>query len=170
MWKYRGRERPDFAVEPGEEQESVWDYPRPPRLEQDNRLVEVFFNSTRIASSCRALRMLETASPPTFYIPKEDVRTEQLIPVPGSSYCEWKGKASYWALRDNRGMGSVGWSYAKPNTPYEELKDHFSFYPSLLDCFVDGERVQPQPGSFYGGWITKEIVGPVKGEPGTGHW
>jgi len=114
--------------------------------------------------------MLETASPPTFYIPKEDVRTEQLISVPGGSYCEWKGKASYWALRENRGRGSVGWSYANPDAPYAEVKDHFSFYPALLDCLVDGERVQPQPGSFYGGWMTKEIVGPVKGEPGTGHW
>ena len=170
MWKYVGRERPDFAIEPKEGEESVWDYPRPPRLEQDRRTVEVFINAERIATSCGTLRMLETAHPPTFYIPKKDVRLEKLEILTGSSFCEWKGKASYWALASAPKKGAVGWNYANPSASYGELKDHFSFYPALLDCFVDGEKVRPQPGGFYGGWLTKEIVGPVKGAMGTGHW
>ena len=170
MWRYRGQERPSFASKPLEGQESVWDYPRPPRLEHDSRLVEVRRGDLVIGRTRRAKRLLETASPPAFYLPGEDVATDLLRPVPGSSMCEWKGAARYWGLADRPGDIPVGWSYPAPRAAFDELRGYFSFYPGRIECYVDGERVRPQPGGFYGGWLTGEIVGPVKGEPGTGHW
>ncbi|MDX1740204.1 MAG: DUF427 domain-containing protein [Rhodothermales bacterium] len=170
MWKYRGHSRPPFADEPRDGQESVWDYPRPPRLANDSRLVEVVSGSVIIARSTRTIRVLETASPPTFYIPPDDVAVDRLTPAAGASVCEWKGTAGYWALAGNADVGPVGWSYAAPRGEFEDIRDYFSFYPGRVACFVDGERVRPQPGGFYGGWLTDEIAGPVKGEPGTGHW
>ncbi len=170
MWKYRGQVRPDFAEEPGEGQESVWDYPRPPRVVQDSRLVEVRIGDTLVASTRSAIRILETASPPTFYLPARDVFSATLVPAPGSSFCEWKGAAQYWALADDPAKGVVGWSYKSPRAPFAAIRSHFSFYPEKLACHVDGERVRPQPGGFYGGWLTDEIVGPVKGSPGTSGW
>ena len=168
LWNYTGNGRPDFAVEPGPGQESVWDYPRPPALVDDARLVEVFDGDRRIASTRAALRVLETASPPTFYLPPESLDADALETVGGASFCEWKGAARYWALAGQ--AEPVGWSYPSPSPAFLRLRDYVGFYPGRLRCFVDGERVRPQPGGFYGGWITDEIVGPVKGEPGTGHW
>jgi uncharacterized protein (DUF427 family) len=170
MWKYRGKEKPDFAVAPGPGQESVWDYPRPPKLMPDPRQVEVFTADLRIASSQRCYRVLETASPPTFYIPPADIDWQHLRAAVGSSVCEWKGVASYWGLSTRPQLGAIGWSYPQPTPGFEEIKDYVSFYPAVLACFVAGERVRPQAGRFYGGWVTREIVGPFKGEPGTGHW
>jgi uncharacterized protein (DUF427 family) len=170
MWKYRGKEKPDFAVAPDPGQESVWDYPRPPKLMPDTRQVEVFTADQRIASSQSCYRVLETASPPTFYIPPADIDWQHLRAAAGSSVCEWKGVASYWGLSASPQLGAVGWSYPQPTPAFEEIKDYVSFYPAVLACFVAGERVRPQPGRFYGGWVTREIVGPFKGEPGTGHW
>ena len=170
MWKYRGQKRPDFAIEPKPGQESVWDYPRPPKLALDSRLVEVIFADQRIASSNKLYRVLETASPPSFYVPPSDVNWKYLSAAPGSSVCEWKGTARYWTLSLNPEAGVVGWSYPEPTPAFEKIRDYVSFYPNVLDCFVAGERVRAQPGKFYGGWITSEIVGPFKGEPGTGHW
>ena len=168
MWKFYGQHRPSFAAEPGSGQESVWDYPRPPVLAPDTRLVEVRFEDRLIARSERTVRVLETASPPTFYIPPEDVDMQQLRRESGGSLCEWKGRAAYWSVVD--GPGRSGWSYPDPTPEFEQIQDWFSFYPALLACTVAGERVEPQPGGFYGGWMTDEIVGPVKGEPGTGAW
>ena len=170
MWKYRGQKRPDFAEIPGPGQESVWDYPRPPKLEFDQRVVEVKFGVQVIASSHRSYRVLETASPPTFYLPPEDVNWELLSPASGSSVCEWKGVARYWVLSSNPSIGAVGWSYPRATPAFKAIRDYVSFYPATLACFVAGERVRTQPGSFYGGWITNEIVGPFKGEPGTEQW
>lgn len=170
MWKYRGQVRPDFADMPGPGQESVWDYPRPPKLSPDTRLVEVVCADRRIASSRMCVRVLETASPPGFYIPPADVDWQQLSAAAGSSVCEWKGTARYWALSSQPQQGAVGWSYPQPTPAFEQIKDFVSFYPAMVRCFVAGERVRPQPGRFYGGWITAEIVGPFKGEPGTGRW
>ena len=113
--------------------------------------------------------MLETASPPTFYIPPEDVIWDALVTTPGSSVCEWKGAARYWALTIAP-RTPVAWDYPRPRARFDMLKEHLCFYPGRIDCFVDGESVQPQPGNFYGGWITQDIAGPYKGEPGTGHW
>ena len=171
MWKYIGQKRPDFALEPGSGQESVWDYPRPPKLMPDTRLVEIYSADKILVSSNKTYRILETASPPSFYIPPHDVRIELLKVAPGSSVCEWKGAAKYWTLSsNNQKVGVVGWSYPDPKPAFEVIRDYFSFYPAALACYVSGERVRPQPGQFYGGWITSEVVGPYKGNPGTEHW
>ena len=170
MWKFTGKERPSFAVKPGPGEESVWDYPRPPALVSDTRLVEVKSGTLIIASTQNAVRILETASPPTFYLPPEDVNDEHLMRIAGRSFCEWKGAAGYWALRESQEVRAIAWSYQNPSTTFAQIKDYFSFYPAYLACYVGGERVRPQPGAFYGGWVTDEVVGPFKGESGTGHW
>jgi uncharacterized protein (DUF427 family) len=172
LWQHVGRERPAFALPTKAGQESVWDYPRPPRLAADSREVVVMAGSLEIARSRQALRLLETASPPGFYLPAQDVCTDCLVPASGSSQCEWKGQAAYWSvLLPGGGMlDRVAWSYAHPLAPYEAMAGFFGFYPQHLDCRVDGLRVQPQPGGFYAGWITPEVVGPFKGGPGSGGW
>ena len=170
-WNYDGRVRPDFADPPAQGQESVWDYPRPPAIVADSRRVVVRKNDTVVADTVRALRVLETASPPTFYLPPEDVRDELLVWRSGRSFCEWKGVASYCDLdTGSERIESVGWRYSQPGKSFSELAGYVAFYPGRVECFVAGERVRPQPGRFYGGWMTDEIAGPVKGEPGTGHW
>jgi uncharacterized protein (DUF427 family) len=159
-------------VEPGPGQESVWDYPRPPRVEPTNKLVEVFFNGTRIAESRRAKRVLETSHPPTFYIPPEDVNWHFLTDSARHTVCEFKGVARYHSLVDGE-LRSVdaAWSYPDPVPAFEAIRDHLAFYPSRVEaCFVDGERVVTQEGDFYGGWITRDIVGPFKGGSGTWGW
>lgn len=171
MWRYVGDERPAFAIAPGPGQESVWDYPRPPRIEPDAREIVVCAGTLEIVRTRRALRVLETASPPTFYLPWDDVRRECFIAAPGSSHCEWKGAARYWTVvADGQRFEAAAWSYPEPRTSAEALRDHVALYPSRLACFVDGVRVLPQPGRFYGGWITPELVGPFKGEPGSEGW
>ena len=169
MWDHTGHKRPDFAIDPEPGQESVWDYPRPPGAKRDTRTVEVRDGDRIIAATNRAFRIMETASPPTFYLPGEDVDTEALVPAAGGSVCEWKGAAQYWALASEPST-PIGWSYPRPRARFEMIRAHFSFYPGRIECLVDGERVRPQPGHFYGGWITDDVVGPFKGEPGTGHW
>jgi uncharacterized protein (DUF427 family) len=171
MWHYIGRGRPPFAHPVGPGQESVWDYPRPPRVELDRREVIVAADGIELARTSRALRVLETASPPTFYVPRADIRDGVLEPAEGSSHCEWKGRAVYWSVRTPRRLlARVAWSYPEPHPPFDALRDHVGFYPAPLECFVGGERVRPQPGRFYAGWITDEVVGPFKGEPGTEGW
>lgn len=171
QWKHRGATRPPWAVVPQPGQESVWDYPRPPRLEPDSRLVRVAHQGVTIAETRAAFRVLETASPPTFYIPPDDVDFRALVRSAGGSHCEWKGAAGYWALRSDRSFSAqVGWSYDAPYPEFDAIRGYLSFYPAKLDCYVGGERALPQPGGFYGGWVTPEIVGPFKGEPGTGGW
>ncbi len=149
----------------------MWDYPRPPRLAPDHREVIVRWNGTEVVRTRRAIRVLETAHPPTFYLPWDDVARELLQPAPGSSFCEWKGPARYWSLVDgDRTLPSVGWSYPRPLAHAEVLSDCVAFYASALDCEVGGFKVTPQPGGLYGGWITPELVGPFKGEPGSQGW
>lgn len=161
-------------MEPGPGQESVWDYPRPPCIVADTRLVEVSREGRRLARSRGAVRVLETASPPTFYLPPGDVDLAQLERVPGRSHCEWKGEARYLAPSGGSGSGEgaapIAWTYPDPFPEFESIRDWIAFYPGRVECRVDGERVRPQPGGFYGGWITDEIVGPVKGEPGSEAW
>lgn len=169
MWEYSGQKRPEFAIVPDTGQESVWDYPRPPVLKPCNRLIEVKDGQKTIACSRDSYRLLETASPPTFYIPVDVVDWSALIESPGSSFCEWKGDARYWAMAANPDI-PIAWGYPHPSARFDKLKKYISFYPGRIACLVDGHRVEPQPGHFYGGWITPDVVGPFKGDPGTGHW
>ena len=169
-WKNRGTTRPEFAREPGPGQESVWDYPRPPAIVADQREVTIVTDGLELARTREAIRICETASPPAFYLPPESVRTEMLQPSANSSFCEWKGPATYWMIGGSGTSQSVGWSYPKPLAGSETIAGYFSFYPGRIECFVDGERVRPQAGEFYGGWITNDVVGPFKGDPGTGGW
>jgi uncharacterized protein (DUF427 family) len=159
-------------IPPGPGQESVWDYPRPPRLEPSDRQVQVVFAGVIIADTRRALRLLETSHPPTWYLPPEDVRTDLLSPAAGRSDCEWKGSAVYWTLRiGDRSVERVAWSYPDPRAPFLALQDHLAFYAAPMDrCTVDGAVVTPQPGGFYGGWITPDVTGPFKGGPGSWGW
>ena len=171
QWIHRGAERPSWALEPKVGEESVWDYPRPPHLDPDSRLVRVVHEGTVIAETRRSVRVLETASPPTFYLPPDDVRTDLLESARGASICEWKGSARYWSLSSPGGLvPNVAWSYETPLPDFSSIKGYLSFYPSKLECYVAEQRVEPQAGDFYGGWITNEIVGPFKGDPGTGGW
>ncbi len=170
-WQHRGQRRPSFAVEPAPDQESVWDYPRPPAIVADARLIEVHAGDRLLASSRDALRVLETASPPTFYLPRCDVDMTLLQRTARRSFCEWKGEASYYDLVSANGrVRDVAWSYEQPYAAFAVISGHLSFYPGRVACYLDGERVRAQPGGFYGGWITREIVGPFKGEPGTEGW
>lgn len=153
--------------------ESVWDYPRPPRLEASSRRVQVVLADIVIADSSRALRVLETSHPPVYYIPREDIAAGVLTPSGGpQSFCEFKGLASYLdvtagELRAER----AAWTYEQPTAQYAPLAGAVAFYPSRMDtCTIDGVAVTAQEGDFYGGWITPEIEGPFKGGPGTRGW
>lgn len=150
----------------------MWDYPRPPMLMPDQRRVRVEFSGVLVAETRNAIRCLETASPPTFYIPPEDVDSKLIVPAAGSSWCEWKGRARYWSVRvGDRVAANAAWSYLAPEQRYAELAGYLSFYPGRVGrCLVDGEIVRPQEGGFYGGWVTDEIVGPWKGALGTERW
>lgn len=171
MWKHTGGQRPDFAETPGPGQESVWDYPRPPAIVPDARRIEVRAGGRIVAASSRGRRVLETASPPTFYLPPEDVSPGALAPVAGaSSFCEWKGEARYFALAERPAAPPVAWCYPTPTAAFATIAGWLSFYPERIECYVDGERVRAQGGGFYGGWVTKEIVGPWKGGVNTAGW
>ena len=152
--------------------ESVWDYPRPPRVEQSSRQIRVVFNSHTIAETNKALRVLETSHPPLYYIPPGDVQHQFLLRTDHQSYCEFKGPANYYTLKVGEKVAlNAAWSYHNPSTGYQSIKDHFAFYPGRVDaCYVDGELVRVQEGDFYGGWITSDIEGPFKGGPGTAGW
>lgn len=145
--------------------ESVWDYPRPPRVEPSERRVRVEFGGQVVAESRRALRVLETSHPPGWYIPAEDTVQACLVRTTKTTWCEFKGVAGYWdVVVDNRIAPAAAWSYADPTPGFEAIKDHVAFYPSLMDaCWVDDDLVEAQAGGFYGGWITPEISGPFKG-------
>jgi uncharacterized protein (DUF427 family) len=153
-------------------QESVWDYPRPPRVEDSRKQIQVIFNGVVIAETRQAKRVLETSHPPVYYIPPEDIKLEYFRPTPRSTFCEFKGSASYYTIGvGDRSAVNAAWFYARPAAPYAELANYVAIYPGRVDaCYVDGELVLPQPGDFYGGWITKEIVGPFKGGAGTLGW
>jgi len=152
--------------------ENVWDYPRPPALVPCGRRVRVVLGGVTIADSTRALRVLETSHPPTVYVPPEDVVREHFIPASGSSFCEWKGVASYVDVAaGGRREERAAWFYPDPVAAYATLRDHITVYPGRMDaCYLDEELVQAQPGGFYGGWITADLVGPFKGAPGTLGW
>jgi len=163
----------DQRIPPKHGQESVWDYPRPPRVEPVTERIRVIFNGETVAETTRALRVLETSHPPVYYVPSEDVRMAFLTSVPGyQTYCEFKGTATYWTLRvGDKSSSNAAWSYSEPSPGFERLKYYFAFYAGRVDeCYVGDERVKAQAGDFYGGWITSKIVGPFKGAPGTRGW
>ena len=187
-WNWRGQTRPPFAVVPGPGQVSVWDFPRPPRLVNDSREVVIRWGDLEVAHTRHAVLVLETSRPPSFYIPLTDVDQSLLREGTSSSFCEWKGPASYWSLvSKTQVLPNVGWAYPHPisggiddkeggegkqgkGLGAEALAKCIAFYPTHLTCTVGGEKVTPQPGGFYGGWITPELVGPFKSEAGTQGW
>ena len=171
------RPRPET---PGPGQESVWDYPRPPRLEQSAEDVQVVLGGRLVARTSMAYRVLETSHPPTYYLPVSCFDEGSLRPAAGGSLCEWKGEAAYFDVVAAEPAGTVrdpvvapraAWGYPAPTRTFAALVDHVAVYPGAMDrCTVDGEVVRPQPGGFYGGWVTSRVVGPFKGDPGTMWW
>jgi uncharacterized protein (DUF427 family) len=157
-------------VGPG--QESVWAYPRPPVAETTPAHIVIRHAGLVVADTRRAVRTLETSHPPTYYIPRADIRPDALSPTAGGSFCEWKGVAAYWdVVLPGVTLKAVAWSYADPSPDFGALRDHVAFYAAPFDlCTVDGETVTPQPGGFYGGWITSRVAGPFKGIPGSRFW
>ena len=150
----------------------MWDYPRPPRVEASTRRIRVVVNGVTIADTTRAFRVLETSHPPVYYIPPQDVHSEYLRPSRRHTFCEFKGRASYYGLEvGGRVVKDAAWFYADPAPGFEAIRDHLAFYPGRVDaCYVDDEQVAVQAGDFYGGWITADITGPFKGGPGTAGW
>ena len=171
-WRWTGVERPPHAIAPEPGEESVWDYPRPPRVEPVDARIRVEFAGELIADSSCGQRVLETAAPPVYYFPPGDVRHEFMRPEAGTSFCEWKGVASYFSLAaPGRFAERAAWCYRDPDPAYESLRGQLAFHAARVDaCFVGEQRVTPQPGDYYGGWITAALVGPFKGEPGTEDW
>lgn len=168
---------PPKPIKPEAGQESVWDYPRPPRLEATEKHLEIVVNGVKIADTRRAFRVLETSHPPVYYIPPEDMKREHLEPSVNSSFCEWKGGAAYFTVRvGNAVVRDAAWYYTNPSPGFFPIRNFVAFYAARMrvlegdGCFVDGERVRPQPGDFYGGWITTDVVGPFKGQPGSSGW
>lgn len=171
QWEWRGSQRPPFAIEPLPSQVSVWDFPRPPKLVPEKREIVVYWGDLLVAKTPNAWALLETAHPPTYYIPKEDVRQDLLQASQRGSFCEWKGQAQYWDLVNQTArLSAVGWSYPDPFEEAKCIAGHLAFYAHQLSCSVGGARVTPQAGGFYGGWITPDLAGPFKGEPGSGGW
>ena len=156
----------------GPGQESVWSYPRPAIAEPSDAHIVIEHRGRIVADTRSAVRTLETSHPPSYYIPRADIAAGMLRRAAGSSLCEWKGAAAYWdVVVDDAVLARVGWSYATPTPPFALLRDHVAFYAAPFDrCTVDGEVVVPQPGAFYGGWITSRVVGPFKGIPGSMGW
>jgi uncharacterized protein (DUF427 family) len=158
--------------QPGPGQESVWDYPRPPRLERFTGTIRIDLGGRTIAETDGAYRVLETSHPPVYYLPPQDIADGALVPAGGGSLCEWKGRAAYFdVVSGDVRRERAAWSYPRPTSAFAAMADYVAFYAGPMDaCIVDGERVTPQPGGFYGGWITSNILGPFKGGPGTIGW
>jgi uncharacterized protein (DUF427 family) len=165
---------PDMANEPSTEPatESVWDYPRPPRVESDARTVSIEHRGMVLVTTNAAVRVLETSHPPVFYLPIDDVADGALVPSARRTFCEFKGTASYFdVIAGDERITDAAWTYERPAAGYEELAGHVAFYPGRFDrCTVAGVVVDAQPGDFYGGWITPDVAGPFKGAPGTAGW
>lgn len=159
-------------ITPGPGQESVWDYPRPPRLERVGERIRILFGGLALADTVAAWRVLETSHPPTYYLPPGDIAAGALVPVGQGSVCEWKGPARYFdVVLGGRRASRAAWTYPAPLAPFAALADHVAFYAAAMDaCWVGEERAEPQPGGFYGGWVTGRVVGPFKGGPGSWGW
>lgn len=159
-------------IKPGHGQESVWDYPRPPRFEVFSGRIEVIFNGVTISDTRGTIRVLEMGHPPVYYIPPEEIHREYLIQCSDTSFCEWKGEAHYYTVVvGQKRVDKAAWYYPHPTPRFTAIKNFVAFYPDLMDaCFVNSEKVHAQPGNFYGGWLTSNIVGPIKGIPGSEYW
>ena len=159
-----------ITPEPG--QESVWDYPRPPRVEECSALIEIELGGRVVARTSRSWRVLETSHPPTYYLPRDAFAPGVLRDAPRTTWCEWKGQATYLDLvSSGRVVPAAAWTYLQPSPGYEVITGAVAVMAGMVDsCTVDGERVTPQPGGFYGGWVTSTVVGPFKGERGTTGW
>lgn len=164
--------KPPNIPKPGPGQESVWDYPRPPAVEEVDVLAQVFLGDLIVAESNRCLRVLETSHPPTIYFPCTHTRTELLVARPGVTFCEWKGNSTYFDLRaGDKFLRRAAWRYSTPLEEYAMLANYVSFYPGAFTrCTYNGETVQAQPGDYYAGWVTSNLVGPFKGGPGSKGW
>jgi uncharacterized protein (DUF427 family) len=163
---------PAARVAPGPGQESVWDYPRPPRVEPSDEEVEVVLGGEVVARTRNALRVLETSHPPVYYLPFASFTWGAVVPAEGTTFCEFKGTATYFDLvGGGRRAPRAAWTYEQPAVGFEAIYAHLAVMPGLVDrCTVNGEVVVPQEGGFYGGWITSRVVGPFKGGPGTVGW
>jgi len=152
--------------------ERVADYPRPPRLEPSQRRIRIRLGGDTVAETRAAWRVLETFHPPVWYLPPDAFAPHVLRPAPGQSFCEWKGLARYWTLAAGGVVAeAAGWSYPSPTPSFAPIRDHVAVYAGRMEaCLVDDEQVTPQPGGFYGGWITQDLIGPFKGGPGTAGW
>ncbi len=168
-WRFMGKVRPRFAETPGPGQESVWDYPRPPRMLAEKRPVRIEADGRILAETTSAIKVMETASPPTFYLPPGDVDRACLVETTAGSMCEWKGQATYFSIHRG-GPQNCAWTYRSPFPEFGDLAGYLAFYPQPLSCWLGDEEVTPQPGGIYGGWVTGELVGPFKGPPGTEWW
>lgn len=157
-------------MQPG--QESVWDYPRPPRVEPSTETVVIELGGREVARTTQSWRVLETSHPPTYYLPRSAFSDGVLRLAEGATFCEWKGVAAYLDLvTDDVVAERAAWSYGQPSAGYEVLTDAVGVMPGRVDrCLVDGEVVRPQPGQFYGGWVTDRVVGPFKGPAGSWGW
>ena len=167
-WHWVGRRRPSWADEPGAGQESVWDFPRPPRVEAVGVRLRVEHAGVIVAETDSGLRILETAGAPSYYFPRVDVDETRIVPAEGSSFCEWKGAASHF---DVCGSREAAWSYADPFPEFTIVRGWMAFHPARVDaCWLGELRATPQPGGYYGGWVTLSLAGPIKGGPGSGSW
>ena len=166
VWQYRGQSRPTFATEPKQGETSVWDFPRPPVIEDVTGTMSVRLGAQLLASTERGKRVLEPAGAPTYYFPPGDVIAP--LSVTGArSICEWKGLAEALSLRER---ANVGWRYVEMFEEFQSIHRWVAFYPARVDCYIDGARMEAQPGGFYGGGVSGDLVGPIKGEPGSSQW
>lgn len=166
-WEFNGTIRPSFSETPTATQRSVWDFPRPPAIKTVHATITVKNQGVIIAQTSNAQQVLETAGAPTYYFPPDDVDTTQLIISDRQFHCEWKG----WSYSlDIQGIHDVGWLLDKVYPEFEQLFGWYAFYPQRVDCYVGDEKSKPQPGGYYGGWVTKDITGPIKGAPGSQSW
>lgn len=170
-WKWNGQERPAWADAPAAGQESVWDFPRPPRIEPELRTVRVEHGGEVVAETRSALRVLETAGAPALYLPVADVDPALLVVSSGESFCEWKGRARLFDVTAGKGASEAAWSYPDPYPEFESIRGRLAFHPARVDaCWLGNLRATPQLGGYYGGWVTDELAGPIKGGPGSGAW
>lgn len=167
QWRYRGQDRPPFAETPAPGQRSVWDFPRPPALEALAETLTVLAGDAVLARTGQGVRVLETAGAPTYYFPPDDVTVAALTDLEQPTLCEWKGLARNFAWGP---VAPAAWCYVRTFPEFAAIRGWFAFHPGALRCFVGDEEVLPQPGGYYGGWVTPDLAGPIKGGPGSGNW